>query len=76
MTTIVVYDRADCSNPSGPIKVVGIVTAVVTAVHEAPDKEIIARVECDAIDKGRNDRSSGGGSSDYGTIGSYPSLVS
>ena len=70
-TFIVVYDRDDCSNPSGLITIVGFTTAVITAVLTVPDQEIITDLACDAIETGR-----GGEAPDFGTLGSVPALVS
>lgn len=68
-TTVVVYDYDDCSNPHGPIKIVGFATAVIDEVLEPPDKIINAHVICENIEFGRG---SGG---EYGTMGSIPNLV-
>ncbi len=69
---IPVYDSTDCSNPSGPITIVGFATATVTQVIEAPDKEIIAKVTCDKIEPGRPGGGLPGGFSPLSTV---PALV-
>ena len=75
-TFVPVYEDDDCSNPNGSITVVGFATATITGVLTSPDKEIIARVECDAIELGRPKAGSDGAGLDFGTLGSIPALVS
>jgi hypothetical protein len=64
-----VYDRNDCSNPNGWIKIVGYATARITDVIEAPEKQIVGRVECDIIPLAK------GGGPDYGTLASAPTVI-
>ena len=66
---IPVYDRDDCSNPNGWIRVVGIARAVITKVESAPEKLIEARVQCGVIE----DVESGG--PDFGTLAAGPDRV-
>jgi hypothetical protein len=67
---IPVYDRDDCSNPSGPIRIIGMARAVITGVSTSGwQKHIDARVQCDVIDYGQ------GPGTDYGTLVAYPDLV-
>ena len=71
---IPVYNSLDCSNPTGPIMIVGFVTATIYQVTGAPSKIINAIVECDTFGSGRGDGSTGG----PGTItplGTLPGLV-
>ncbi|MBI5606326.1 MAG: hypothetical protein HY879_23575 [Deltaproteobacteria bacterium] len=67
-STLVVYDRDDCSNPNQSIKIVGFTTVTIYEVTCHP-KSIKARFKCDYIDLGRG----GGGNS--GNIGTIPGLV-
>lgn len=69
-----VYDRSDCSNPSGPIIIVGFVTATIYEVQGTPSKIINAIVECDTFGLGRGDGSSGGGNN-LTPLGIIPGLV-
>ena len=66
---IPVYDRDDCSNPNGWIKIVGIATARITNVTDSPEKTIDAKVECDILPLGR------AGGPDYGTLVSAPTVI-
>ncbi len=69
-TTVVVYDRADCSNPQQELLIVGFATVEINEVTKPPaEKRISAKVLCDDIEKGR------GNGSPYGTKGSIPGLV-
>ena len=68
-TTVLVYDRDDCSNPQGSMIVAGFATAIITDVLETPDKIINAKVICEKAEWGRG---SGG---NYGTKGTIPGLV-
>jgi Flp pilus assembly protein TadG len=63
-----VYDREDCSNPSGNIPIAGFTTAIITSVDES-SHTIEAKVVCDEIIGGH------GGGGNYGTLGSIPGLV-
>jgi Flp pilus assembly protein TadG len=69
MVQIPVYDQDNCSNPNGKIKIIGLATARITGVRDAPAKEIDATVECDVIPIGK------GGGSDYGTLVSAPTVI-
>lgn len=66
---IPVYDRDDCSNPNGWIRIVGIARAVITKVESAPDKVVEARVQCGVLE----DVESGG--PDFGTLAAGPDRV-
>jgi Flp pilus assembly protein TadG len=66
---IPVYDSDNCSNPNGRIKIIGLATARITGVHDAPAKQIDATVECDVIPIGK------GGGDDYGTLVSAPTVI-
>ena len=68
-TTVPVYDWPDCSNPNGPITIVGFATVKITQVLVTPQKTIIAKVLCNDVRPGR------GGGEPYGTKGSIPGLV-
>jgi len=68
-----VYNATDCNNPSGPIMIVGFVTATITSVEGAPDKIIQAVVNCDTFESGRGDGSTGGGT--FTPLGVIPGLV-
>ena len=71
-TVAVVYDSADCSNPTGNITVLGFATAIITGVNgpsDDPPHTIFAEVICDNVEFGRG---SGG---NFGTRGSIPGLV-
>ena len=71
-TLVVVYDRDDCSNPTGNITIVGFATAIITGVNgssDDPPHTIFAHVICENVEFGRG---SGG---NYGTYGSIPGLV-
>jgi len=63
-----VYSGTDCSNPSGPIMIVGFVTATITSVQGAPAKIIEAVVNCDTFQSGRGNGSTGGALTPIGTI--------
>ena len=67
--TVPVYDRADCSNPNEPLRIVGFTTVVIHTVLDSPEKTIVAKVKCDNIESGR------GGGGNFGTKGSIPGLV-
>ena len=49
---------------------------VLSSVTSAPEKEIIARVECDTILKGRPGDGGGSGGTGFGVTSSVPALVS
>lgn len=66
---IPVYDREDCSNPQGWIRIIGVARAVVTKVISGNDKLIEARVECGVIENVE------GGGADYGLLAAGPQLV-
>lgn len=65
---IPVYAGKDCSNPNGPIKIVGFATAYIYSVDPAA-KSIFATVTCNVIDWGE------GGGTDYGTLVGRPGMV-
>jgi hypothetical protein len=67
--SIPVYKYEDCSNPQGNIEIVGFATALITEVIGAPDKTINATVKCDYVEIGK------GGGSEYGSLGTIPTLV-
>jgi len=50
-----VYDRQDCSNPTGRIKIIGFAAARITNVSTSPYKRIDAQVECDIVPWGETD---------------------
>ncbi len=65
-----VYDRHDCSNPQGSIRIVGVATATITGmVTTGAEKQITANVQCDVIGYGE------GGGPDYGTHVGLPTLI-
>jgi hypothetical protein len=66
---IPVYDREDCTNPNGWIRIIGVARAVITKVELGGDKRIEARIECDVIDIGQS------GGTDYGVLAAGPDLV-
>ena len=68
-TSVVVYNKTDCSNPNEDLMVVGFSTVVIHTVLESPAKTIVATVKCDNVAPGR------GGGGYYGTKGSIPNLV-
>ena len=69
-TTVIVYDRNDCSNPTGTLTVLGFATATITSVVGSPSKVINAVVACNSFVTGGR-----GGGSDYGSKGTIPGLV-
>jgi len=70
-TFVVVYESADCSNPSGAHTIVGFASVAITNVLAPPDGQLIeGQVKCDLIEP--NTR---GGGSNFGTLGSIPGLV-
>jgi hypothetical protein len=70
-TYVVVYDRPDCSNPSGLITIVGFASVTITNVLAPPDGQLLeAQVKCDLVQP-----NSRGGGANYGTLGSIPGLV-
>lgn len=70
-TTIVVYDRDDCSNPNQSILILGFARVTISEVLNAPDKSIKGIIECNYVGP-ENSRGGGGG---FGTFGSIPGLV-
>jgi hypothetical protein len=68
-TAVPVYDSPDCSNPNGPLTIIGFAAVTITQILEAPSKVIDATVVCDLIVQG-----AGGGPLPV-TIGSLPNLV-
>ena len=69
-TFVVVYDKTDCSSPTGAITIVGFATAIITNVLAPPAGQVVVgRVECNLVEGGR------GGGGQYGTLGSIPGLV-
>ncbi len=71
---IPVYSASDCGNPSGPIVIVGFVTAVIYQVQGAPEKIIDATVQCATFGSGRGDGTSGSGNN-LTPLGTIPGLV-
>ena len=69
-----VYNRTDCGNPSGPIMIVGFVTAVIYQVQGAPAKIVNATVQCETFGAGRGDGTSGSGNN-LTPLGTIPGLV-
>jgi hypothetical protein len=67
--SIPIYDSEDCSNPSGNIRILGFATALITDVIGPPSKTINAKVKCDYVITGK------GSGSDYGCLGTIPTLV-
>lgn len=68
-TSVVVYNKTDCSNPNEDLEIVGFSTVVIHTVLVTPEKTIVAEVKCDNVEPGR------GGGGNYGTKGSIPGLV-
>ena len=66
---IPVYDRDDCSNPQGWMRIVGVARAVVTKVVAGSNKFIEARVECGVI------KNVDSGGTDYGLLAAGPDLA-
>jgi Putative Flp pilus-assembly TadE/G-like/Putative Tad-like Flp pilus-assembly len=70
-TFVVVYESADCSNPSGSITIVGFASVAITNVLSPPAGQLIeGKVKCDLVQP--NTR---GGGAEFGTLGSIPGLV-
>jgi hypothetical protein len=67
--TLPVYDRADCSNPSGPLEIAGFASVTITGVQGPPEKTIDAVVRCEIIAAGL------GGGEDFGTRSTTAGLV-
>lgn len=70
-TSVVVYDRDDCSNPNQSILVLGFARIVISDVLGPPDKLIRGKVICEYVES--EDTRGGGG--EYGVKGSIPGLV-
>ena len=69
-TIVPVYDGADCSNPGGPILIVGFATVYIYNVIDSGAGKIIdATVSCNIVDVGE------GGGTDYGTLVGRPGMV-
>ncbi len=68
-TSVVVYDRDDCSNPNKDILIVGFAKVEIYEVLGPPEKTIKATVLCNEYEAGR---SSG---SNFGLMGTIPGLV-
>jgi hypothetical protein len=66
---IPVYDREDCANPNGWIRIIGVARAVVTSVTNGADKRIEARVQCDVVELGES------GGRDFGVLSAGPDTV-
>jgi hypothetical protein len=66
---IPVYDRDDCSNPNGWVRLVGVARAVITKVESVPEKLIEARVQCDVVEGVES------GGPDFGTLAAGPDRV-
>lgn len=69
-TFIAVYDRNDCSNPTGLIKIVGFVTVIVTKVVSTGSKSFDGFIACEVVETARS-----GAGANYGTRGSIPGIV-
>ena len=48
-TTVVVYDRDDCSNPNKSITIVGFAPVIITGIYGPPQKTIEAMVLCEEV---------------------------
>ena len=70
-TTVVVYDREDCSNPNQAIIIAGFAPVTIQEVLPAPDKSIKGIVECFKVSP---DNVRGGGGP-FGIVGPIPNLV-
>jgi hypothetical protein len=70
-TSVVVYDRDDCSNPNTAIKIVGYAKISITNVQNAPEKRIEGKVLCNYFS---NEPTRGGGGN-FGLKGTIPGLV-
>jgi len=70
LVTIPVYQDSSCANPNGSTLIIGFAKARVFGVNEAPDKEILAEVQCGIVDSG-----TGNGPNDYGTLYGSPGMV-
>jgi len=69
-TFVAVYSSTDCSNPSGPITIVGFATVIITNVLAPPAGQLIqGTVQCQLLETGR------GGGAAFGTVGTLPGLV-
>ena len=66
---IPVYDRDDCANPNGWIRIIGVARAVVTSVTNGAEKRIEARVQCDVVELGES------GGRDFGVLSAGPDTV-
>ncbi|HYC55186.1 MAG TPA: pilus assembly protein TadG-related protein [Candidatus Binatia bacterium] len=64
-----VYDREDCSNPNGLIKIIGVAHARIYNVKDSPSKQIDAAVECKIIEFGAGD------GPNYGTAVAKPRTI-
>ncbi|MFN2428232.1 MAG: hypothetical protein ABR587_17490, partial [Candidatus Binatia bacterium] len=71
--TIPVYESSNCSNPSGPILIVGFARATIYEVVDAPENTISAHVECGIFDAGV--LGEGGGANDFGTLVATPLVI-
>ena len=70
-TSVVIYDRGDCSNPNQSIKIVGFAEIELRDVLNSPEKLVRGTLKCHYVDEGP----SRGGGGEYGTKGSIPGLV-
>jgi len=68
-TSVVVYDRDDCSNPNKDILIVGYAKVHIYEVIGPPQKTIKARVMCDEYEAGRST------GTNFGLMGTIPGLV-
>jgi hypothetical protein len=70
-TTVVVYDRDDCSNPNTSILIKGYAKIAMTNVQNAPEKRIEGKIMCDLF----SDFQTRGGGGEFGVKGTIPGLV-
>jgi len=68
-TSVVVYDRDDCSNPNKDILIVGYAKVHIYEVIGPPQKTIKAKVMCDEYEAGRST------GTNFGLMGTIPGLV-
>lgn len=81
-TTIPIYtlgpdvpwtEHDQCSNPGGPLTIVGFTRFTMTDVGAPPlDKYVTGRVECGRVD---NENTRGGGGTGFGVVGDIPNIV-
>lgn len=67
--TVPVYANQNCSNPGGPLLIIGFASSCIWNVQGVPTQQIDATITCGEVTNG-----AGGGGS-FGTLGSIPGLV-